>query len=246
MLFVILVTTLSSSVVLYQLSRGPTQFDLCNPSGRLPGRLREYICSGNMPNLNAISSPKGHFFGVASSVHVVHLARRKDRLETMERLRRFLGFEWVYEEALEKTEPVTGAILEYVHRQRAEQVQFEWPSLNETALSWTNEGLFAALNETVPSSRNLTDALLCASGDNEMPASRNTSTVPFQMILSRGMIACWYSHLQVLRKVVRISALEISGDWGWQGRCRVYFRRRYRCGNRHCAEIGGYVVGSSS
>lgn len=208
-LFVILVTILASFAVLSKLSNAPALPGLCNPSGRLPGRFRGYLCSGNSFSFNIFDS-KDHLFGEASSVHVIHLARRRDRFESMERLRSFFGVRWVYEDALEKTDDIVDAILDSVRVQRSKLVQFEWPSsTDEEALS------SSALNTTTPlrSFSNSSDTLLCAIGDNDIPVYENSSLVPFHMVLSRGMVACWYSHLQVLQKVVRDSTSKTSdGD----------------------------------
>ncbi|TDL22372.1 hypothetical protein BD410DRAFT_788637 [Rickenella mellea] len=165
---------------------------------------------------------------IASDIYVVSLPRRADRRAHMEKLRGVLGLRWTFVDAVEKEDEGVGRILEWVRMVRGDgnNASFSWPELD-----FTGDGSLAELRESVspveswhlripsglgtaPStdsnSRQIdpsaNEPLLCAVEDNTVPTLvdlnvTSISEVPFHRILSRGMVACWYSHLSVITRV---------------------------------------------
>ncbi|KLO17550.1 hypothetical protein SCHPADRAFT_821194 [Schizopora paradoxa] len=92
--------------------------------------------------------------------------------------------------------------------------------MNSTIPPLTDEWIPHASTETTLSAslQNSSEILPCATGDNDIPTYKDISTIPFYKILSRGMVACWYSHLQVLRKLALSLSTTVAYDDDWDGR----------------------------
>ena len=149
------------------------------------------------------------------------LPRRTDRRARMEKLRTFLDVEWTYFDALEKTDNLVDNVLHYVKRQRTVDANstFVWPEfLDERAVAALFSGLNASYLTPDTFTNSDSDSLLCATDDNIVPLYPNKTSIPFHMILSRGMIACWYSHLRVLWHIfLEVQHIESDDDM-WDGK----------------------------
>lgn len=156
--------------------------------------------------------------GVASHIFVISLARRKDRRSRMEILRRSLNTSWEYIDALDKDDDRVTRIMGSVRRQRSIDTTLKtlsWPSDQDTfdfmglrlVDYWALDVHVSCSPMAEESCKNQsTNPLLCAIGENFIPEYEDISNAPYHLILSKGMIACWYSHLSVIRRVAELSA----------------------------------------
>ncbi|KAF7356318.1 hypothetical protein MVEN_00964100 [Mycena venus] len=158
------------------------------------------------------SSPDQHrpeigVLPVPSTTYVISLPHRTDRYEDMERLRSLLGVQWNYIVAENYQSPLVERIMSGVRSLREEkmkgyptnttvQLPFEWPS-PDTAF-------------TTPPFQGSSDTPASPAASNSDPlttAQKNFTLTPYSkklpehMILTRGRIACWHSHLSVIQRV---------------------------------------------
>ena len=183
---------------------------------------RNPLVSGSSDVLNKSVNKvaiKNQILVETTSVYVVSLKRRIDRRERMERLRNALGLNWIYFPALDRENIIIDKILAFVIRQRATfNVEFQWPQKLERpillASSFLNELDLSLRAVNVDTAT--TDDLLCATENNTIPTYANASSVPFHMRLSRGMLACWYSHLQLI--VTIVNNTQHIRDVNWDGK----------------------------
>lgn len=184
----------------------------------LPDRFRPDACGTQ----NSLGQQLPYFrtLGVASSIYVVSLARRTDRRQKMELIREALGLQWQYEEALDKQNSTVDRILHSVDKLRRDGAyeQFAWSE--DRALS---SGDFD-LNSIFPGHEDSTaydldsHPLFCAVKDNIVPVYPKVSEVPLHLSLSRGMVACWYSHLQVMWRVAQQTSHLGLASKAWDGK----------------------------
>ncbi|KAH8113787.1 hypothetical protein DFH11DRAFT_1689199 [Phellopilus nigrolimitatus] len=203
----------------------------------LQGTVLSNVCSSTLPypadpitfNGSGGSTPENHYnhsdetLGIASSIYVVSLARRTDRRQVMEQLRRALHLDWRYFDALDKNDALVDDILYSVARQRVKANEtFSWP---EKDIEFYPEPILSQplYPEYVPSRNLLSKPLLCATGDNTIPTYANVSSIPFHMILSRGMIACWYSHIRLMAEIVNRTRHLQEGSWDGREGVTVVF-----------------------
>ena len=168
-------------------------------------------------------SPTSATLGVASKIYVLSLPRRTDRREQMETLRVALGLRWSYYDAIESNAEVVDKILERVRSLRGKDIDHVnereptdtivstsdsmfWPD-NIDALSSSKEPLrtsgsdlwtFSSGNSSDISSS--LEPVTCATEDYTI--TPYTMDLPQYMILSPARIACWHSHLAVIRHIV--------------------------------------------
>ncbi|EJC97695.1 uncharacterized protein FOMMEDRAFT_162718 [Fomitiporia mediterranea MF3/22] len=156
--------------------------------------------------------------GIATSIFVISLARRTDRRQVMDMLLGdALGLNWSYFDALDKNDPLVNRILFEVSRLRvdASNSSFKWPDTLEEARK-ESFGLEKIAYDDTGDRNVTTEPLLCATGDNNIPSYTNSSSAPFHKKLSKGMIACWYSHIQLLENIVKHTR-HVRND-SWDGR----------------------------
>lgn len=154
-----------------------------------------------------------------SKIFVVSLPRRHDRRAQMEYLRSFLGLQWTYWDAVEAEDERISAILDQVHSIRNEaadlsidtiseriRLPFRWPS-NVDTLARSNVSLAAAerlfwtsLPSSSPSEQDASrPPLTCAIADfTILPYD---SDLPEHKILNAPRVACWESHLSVIKEI---------------------------------------------
>ena len=209
-----------------------------------------FLGSSNYETSNAVDPDKakdrptgntrGETLRVASNLYVISLKRRKDRRTDMEKLRRGMGLRWTYVDALEKSNDKVENILAHVQRVRANTVlrgqdgqSLNWGILD---IDGAHEGLIAETarrsevymwsdsplpTSTESPSSNQSQSLVCATQDSTILTYSNISEVPSHMRLSRGMVACWYSHVALLRRLVEsqaqradnMSSMRLSRHW---------------------------------
>lgn len=145
----------------------------------------------------------------------------------MEKLRRVMGLEWDYVDAIDKNDTRIDRIFENVKYQRTVSNAFEWPE-DLSGLSPTTSPFLDGLNSTdaapQTSSSSASDSpLLCATEDNTIPDYSNSTSVPYHMLLSRGMMACWYSHLRIIMRVVDATRHILKQTWdGKEGVAMIF------------------------
>jgi GR25 family glycosyltransferase involved in LPS biosynthesis len=140
-----------------------------------------------------------------ANIYVISLLRRTDRRAQMETLRVALGLRWTYVDATDAEDEVVPKILNRVKMQRnLSSGTFYWPQdIDDLA---TQDGplpppfgsdLWLGLeNET---SLDAPSPLVCATQDDVvLPYEPG---LPDYRILSAPKIACWHSHLSVIRRV---------------------------------------------
>ncbi|KAK0197907.1 hypothetical protein F5146DRAFT_1017437 [Armillaria mellea] len=136
-----------------------------------------------------------------SKIFVISLPRRHDRRAQMEYLRSFLGLQWTYWDAVEADDERISTILDKVHSIRSEAANLSidtiserirlpsrWPS-NVDTLARSNTSLAAA------------EALFWTSPPSSPPSEQNASHLPEHKILNAPRVACWESHLSVIKEI---------------------------------------------
>ncbi|KAL5522579.1 hypothetical protein ACEPAG_8596 [Sanghuangporus baumii] len=148
----------------------------------------------------------------------------------MDLLKGALDLDWVYFDALDKEDDLVDVIMHSVANQRIDSA----PSVPSTTteLSWPDALEDARLeslgveNHSYGSLRfrhASIDQLVCATGDNTIPTYSNFSSIPFHMRLSRGMIACWYSHIRLMAEIVKRTSHIRQHSWDGREGVTVVF-----------------------
>lgn len=149
--------------------------------------------------------------GVFSNIYVISIPQRIDRRADMEHLRRTLQLNWTYIDATDRTSPDIANIRSHVRAQRIRREgssNFSWPTdIND--LTGSNDLISSAgadfwdkPSSSVPASlidKHANTPLTCAERDDIIPPY--TEDLPPRKILNSGKIACWHSHLQVIRQI---------------------------------------------
>ena len=163
--------------------------------------------------------------GIASEVFVLSLPRRLDRRMSMDALSHALNFSFVYVDGVEAADARIDQILRVL---RLERHAFRQKSLETTGVLNLEEPAGADDLDGVDLSSNLmtsldivpdgeleSDQLLnlpCATPEDPFPLPLDMTELglfPPWRILSRGMIACWVGHLNIMRQIVK-SQLEVA------------------------------------
>ena len=188
----------------------------------LPEKLRTDACRSLLTTKK--QNPYSQTLGVASSVHVVSLARRDDRRRRMERIRDALDLRWEFSDALDKSSNVVDRILHAVHNSREGRSSgdFALPD-HRSVKNLLKHGSFN-VDLVFPDAPDFTPynlearPILCAVKDDTIPTYSNMSAVPLHLSLSRGMVACWYSHLHLIFKIAqKTSDIEVKRK-SWDGK----------------------------
>lgn len=153
--------------------------------------------------------------GVASSIHVISLPRRADRRDMMEKLRTGLHLKWSYFDALEKEDPLIDSLIRFVLVQRENaNATLDWPLEQDIHY---DRILTDVLQQQKPTRLAIIpNPLLCATENNTLPWYPHESVIPYHMTLSRGMLACWFSHVNLIVEIAR-STKDIREDT-WDGK----------------------------
>ncbi|KIY45396.1 hypothetical protein FISHEDRAFT_49241 [Fistulina hepatica ATCC 64428] len=154
------------------------------------------------PLLDVIPNPSGRplNLGIASQVFVVSLPRRKDRRRDMEILRQALDTKWTYIDAIDGDNTVVSNIMMI----KRYTLPFKWPAEIDL-LSASHSVIDKAGSEIwdtsdLSLSSDVFPPLSAALEDNTiLPYS---SSLRAWQTLTPARVACWYSHMSVLRKIV--------------------------------------------
>lgn len=153
------------------------------------------------PSLEDYAS-HGEALGVAAKIYVISLQNRTDRREQMELLRESLGLRWTYIEGMDIDNEIIDKIMNSVRSIRAtnsSDSSFTWPdslpSSKEWIGPWSPE--FLTPHEPIDSP----EPMLCATQNNIVAPYDPEVRLPEYRFLTRGRIACWYSHLSVIQSI---------------------------------------------
>jgi hypothetical protein len=147
--------------------------------------------------------------GVAGAIYVPSLPHRGDRRANMRALAGRLGARLTFVDAADARGPAVGNILDHVRvlRQGAPPTpaEFAWPPGGAPPLDWTAPVLGAdTLDRRTP---------LTCSWDN-VTIRPFSAELPDWDVLNAGKVACWESHVAVLRRVA-------AAPWRAGGRIRA-------------------------
>lgn len=149
-----------------------------------------------------------------SQIYVVSLATRTDRRSRMERLRLQMGLRWTYFDATNSSDSAVYAAEYFVraYRQRTMpksfQDSFRWP---DDAIEHSVNSLSILPSPPLTASHAIqihSDPLTCALEDSKILGYRES--MPEYKVLTHARIACWISHLEVIRRI----ANDFSVDYG--------------------------------
>ena len=199
----------------------PPKYYISQPSSSNPGQKT----SAERVNRSSTLS-------IASQIFVVSLPRRTDRRAQMEILRSALGLQWKYVEAIDNSSPFIPIIMEEVRKQRTMQQEnkkpFRWPKyISAQAYSSEPLGLDGSDNWTLPKynedinmqprERNISasyrstiasDPLTCATEDDTLVTFEKG--LQEYKLLTQAKIACWISHLSVIRDIAEDKNEDVS------------------------------------
>ena len=161
--------------------------------------------------------------GVASDIFVISLQRRTDRRSGMLKLADIMHLNFTWVDAVDANDPDIAKIMQHVRAQRYLESlsSFKPGSFKDAVTHSTPDGLFGSdlwtLNASDPRaatqnsnklsvSRNLVDTdvpIPCTKGSPFRPLAVPPGKPGKTTVLSKQMVACWHSHLQLIRRIVR-------------------------------------------
>lgn len=162
----------------------------------------------------SVSLPSSSLIPPKSRTYVVSLSHRTDRREQMDVLRASLRLNWTYIDATGSQEVLVSKILQHVgslrndtrtsgqSRNTSDSTSSFWPE-NIDTISASDEPIFQSGSDLWILSNNETSSssppLTCVTENDVIPPY--SSKLPPFRLLSLGRIACWKSHLEVIRRV---------------------------------------------
>ncbi|EPQ61244.1 hypothetical protein GLOTRDRAFT_124971 [Gloeophyllum trabeum ATCC 11539] len=168
----------------------------------------------------------GQTLADSSGIYVISLPRRYDRKRDMERLRRALNLKWSYVDALDADDSAISRIIERVRLERSKSRSyvedstevkapsleyFHWPedmdlnTLSRATINpsgadgWGSEHALPSQWPGTGPAPLLVDPLMCATENNTIPPY--TPSAPPYKLLTPAKVACWHSHLSVIRNI---------------------------------------------
>ena len=168
--------------------------------------------------------------GVASDIFVISLQRRTDRRSGMLRLADIMHLNFTFVDAVDANDPDIAKIMQHVRAQRYVESlsSFKPGSFKDAVTHSTPDGLFGSdfwtlnaldpqaatqnLNE-LPVLKNLVDndvPIPCSKGSPFRPLAVPPGKPGKTTLLSEQMVACWHSHLQLIRRIVRAPEHHVS------------------------------------
>ncbi|ELU40039.1 glycosyltransferase family 25 domain-containing protein [Rhizoctonia solani AG-1 IA] len=185
-------------------------------SSASPYRQRLALLHPKMPGQG--KAPHPHL-GIASKIVVIGLERRVDRREHMERIRRAMGLEFEWSNAIDLSDPRVAEILERVRWAREESRKGLESLIPELNFAWSDE-VEEMFKHGIPKDPigieyadiwSLHDdpryAQLPPLPKAPVPDTRPPLThmagfnITMPTPISLAAVSCWYSHYQVLRSV---------------------------------------------
>lgn len=210
-------------------------------------------------DLNSFKDPDGSFVSsIASDIFVVSLPRRQDRRSTMKRTALALNLQFQFVDAIDARHPDITRILARVRQRHwlqhlnpkvATRGSFNDANNINASQYWGSDTW--TLDPSNPLSADVLDPLApedlldpdddfpipCARGNPFNPkqaTSYNTATATLRAsnILSRAIVACWHSHVQVIRRIALASVSspqqafivfedDVDLEWDFNDRLRV-------------------------
>uniref|UniRef100_D8Q9E3 Glycosyl transferase family 25 domain-containing protein n=1 Tax=Schizophyllum commune (strain H4-8 / FGSC 9210) TaxID=578458 RepID=D8Q9E3_SCHCM len=142
-----------------------------------------------------------HVLGVATQAYVISLPRRDTRRTDMQRLARMMGTSWNFVDATDMTDSAVSRIFSNLSDEI--DIPFAWPE---------DIDYLAAGNSHVPSATSDLWPTLSASSpptpwqmacaEYDFTLSPYTSNTPSWLLLTPPRVACWQSHISVIRRIV--------------------------------------------
>jgi len=167
--------------------------------------------------------------GVASHIFVISLQSRPDRRSGMRKLADIMHLNFTWVDAVDANHPDIPKIIQHVRAQRYLEFlpSFKPGSFKDAFTQATPDGLFgsdfwtmdasdprAARNTNVLSvPRKLADTdvpIPCTKGSPFRPLAVPPGKPGKTTLLSKPMVACWHSHLQLIRSIVRAPQHHVS------------------------------------
>ena len=167
--------------------------------------------------------------GVASNIFVISLRRRTDRRSEMLKLADIMHLHFTWVDAIDANDPDIDKIMQRVRTQRYLESlpSFKPGSFKDAFGQSTPDGLFGSdlwtLNASDPRIAQDTNMLPIFSNamneDAPVPCTKGSPFRPLAVppgkpgqttLLSKAMVACWHSHLQVIRRIVRAPERRVS------------------------------------
>jgi GR25 family glycosyltransferase involved in LPS biosynthesis len=176
----------------------------------------------NTYRLNAIPTPMNStsIFHIApiediSQILVISLPRRVDRRKDMDKMKDYFHFDWTYVDAFDSNETVIDNVLQQVREIRS---HLRLSHRENSTLTYKTTDSDPWLHMKTILGPEASEPMACAKEEDTIPDF--TSELHSYEILSRGMIACWLSHLMALRIAVveegPTMILEDDVDFDWQ------------------------------
>ena len=161
--------------------------------------------------------------GVADNIYVISLRNRYRRREDMEKLRLSLDLHWTYVDGLDTDSPLVSQIMDWVKTLRTgpphilnegnttritsrsipNSINFSWPgdielfAKSRDKLDLWSIGVWPSPMAVLNPAPYL--PIACATKDYSLPD--NTTSLKEHLILTFPRIACWHSHLSVIRDI---------------------------------------------
>jgi GR25 family glycosyltransferase involved in LPS biosynthesis len=176
------------------------------------------------------NTARAHTLEVASKIFVISLPHRNDRRQKMEILRKALNLRWTYVDAIESSDERVDLIIDRVREQRHDHgnrtddllAPFRWPddidplAASGEALEPSGSDLWtlSPLSELTGNAKNYSrqdlasTPLLCNTQNDTV--TPHVPNLPEYRILSPAKIACWCSHLSVIRQVANERKPEVT------------------------------------
>jgi GR25 family glycosyltransferase involved in LPS biosynthesis len=159
--------------------------------------------------------------GIASSIYVVSLANRTDRRQKMDVLAAAMGLRWTYVDSVDAQDEKILRIMDHVRNarkfegtdeiERSTEADFWWPNDIDILSSSTEpiqpggSDMWSLPLATISSDSHHVSGLLPGSY-SPLTCSTNNSIItvydadlPQHQMLTPSKIACWYSHVNVIR-----------------------------------------------
>ncbi|CAE6398845.1 unnamed protein product [Rhizoctonia solani] len=185
-------------------------------SNASPYRQRLALLDPAMPAPGTLPHP---FLGVASRIVVIGLERRTDRREHMERIRRAMGLEFQWSNAIDLSDPRIAEIMERVRWAREESRKGVESLIPDLSFVWSDE-VENMLGRGIPDEpigfehadiwslhddpryAQLPPLPKVPDPDTRPPVTHMAGfNITMPTPVSLAAISCWYSHYQVLRSV---------------------------------------------
>lgn len=161
-----------------------------------------------------------HVLGVATQAYVISLPRRDTRRTDMQRLAKMMGTSWNFVDATDMTDSAVSRIFSNVRHTRESaladldhgsytqlsdeiDIPFDWPedidylAAGDSHIPSASSDLWPSLSVNSPPTP---WQMACAEYDFTL--SPYTSSTPNWLVLTPPRVACWQSHVSVIRRIV--------------------------------------------